>query len=98
VIVSDSLGRAWRNGTTGIAIGAAGITAHLSLIGHRDREGVSLRTTTVGLADEIAAAASIVMGQADESCPAVIARGIPYPPGEGRARDLVRPLERDLFR
>ena len=98
VIVNDSHGRAWRNGTVGVAIGAAGVSALVDLRGRADLFQRHLRATEVGLADEIASAASIVMGQADEGRPVVLVRGVPYERRDGCARELVRPRERDLFR
>jgi coenzyme F420-0:L-glutamate ligase / coenzyme F420-1:gamma-L-glutamate ligase len=98
VIINDSLGRAWRNGTIGTALGASGIPALLDLRGQPDRHGRTLRSTEVGVADEVAAAASLLMGQADEGRPIVIMRGFPYPPGEGSGQDLVRPRKLDMFR
>jgi coenzyme F420-0:L-glutamate ligase/coenzyme F420-1:gamma-L-glutamate ligase len=98
VLIIDSHGRAWRNGTVGVAIGAAGMPALLDLRGQPDRHGRTLRITEVGLADELAAAASLLMGQAAEGRPVVLARGVPGVPGEGRARDLVRASDMDMFR
>ncbi len=98
IIVNDSLGRAWRNGTVGAAIGAAGITALQDLRGRRDLFDRPLATTQVGVADEIAAAASIVMGQADEGRPVVLVQGADAMADTGTAKDLVRPPEHDLFR
>ncbi|MGE0748745.1 MAG: coenzyme F420-0:L-glutamate ligase, partial [Rhodospirillales bacterium] len=98
VLVIDSVGRAWRNGTVGLCIGAAGLPALLDLRGRPDMNGRPLQVTTVALADEIAAAASLLMGQADEGRPVVHVRGLALPDGDGTARDLVRPLELDLFR
>jgi coenzyme F420-0:L-glutamate ligase/coenzyme F420-1:gamma-L-glutamate ligase len=98
VIINDSHGRAWRNGTVGVAIGASGISALLDLRGKPDLFGRALRITQVGLADELAAAASLLMGQADEGTPVVLVRGVPYERREGRAAELVRPKELDLFR
>lgn len=97
VVVNDSLGRAWRLGTVGAALGAAGLPALLDLRGTADRFGRELQTSELGLADEIAAAASIVMGQAAEGRPMALVRGLPYPLGAGRAADLIRPAARDLF-
>lgn len=96
VVIADSFGRAWRLGTTGTAIGSAGIPALLDMRTRPDMDGRPLRTTEIGVADELAAAASLMMGQADEAIPAVHVRGFPYT-GEGRAADLVRPPELDLF-
>jgi coenzyme F420-0:L-glutamate ligase/coenzyme F420-1:gamma-L-glutamate ligase len=98
VVINDSFGRAWRNGVTGVAIGVAGIPALVDLRGQTDREGRVLRVTQVAAADELAAAASLVMGQADEGTPAVLARGFPYGRRESAARELVRPHAEDLFR
>ena len=76
MIIIDSLGRAWRNGTVGTALGAAGLPALLDLRGAPDLFGRELRTTEVGIADEIAAAASLLMGQAGEGTPVVLLRGL----------------------
>jgi coenzyme F420-0:L-glutamate ligase / coenzyme F420-1:gamma-L-glutamate ligase len=96
VIVSDSFGRAWRQGTTDVAIGAAGIRPLLDLKGTRDRVGYELHATMIAIADEIASAAELVMGKV-EGIPAAVLRGLEVA-GDGRARDLVIPEERDLFR
>lgn len=93
----DSIGRAWRQGTVGTAIGVAGLPALLDLRGKPDMHGRLLETSELGLADEVAAAASLVMGQADERCPAVLIRGLALS-GEGSASDLLRPRTMDLFR
>lgn len=98
VIVNDSLGRAWRNGTVGVALGAAGLPALVDLRGQADLFGRPLRVTEVGVADELAAAASIMMGQAGEGRPACLIRGFPYPLADGDGGDLIRPENRDLFR
>ncbi len=98
VIVIDSLGRAWRNGTVGVALGTAGLPPLLDLRGTPDLFGRELRTTQVGIADEIAAAASMLMGQADEGTPVVLLRGLQLPGGDGPASDLHRARELDLFR
>jgi coenzyme F420-0:L-glutamate ligase/coenzyme F420-1:gamma-L-glutamate ligase len=95
VIVSDSFGRAWRQGTTDIALGVAGIVAVRDLRGTRDGRGYELRSTMIAVADEIAGAAELVMGK-DNGVPAAIVRGVEAP-GDGRAADLVMPRERDLF-
>lgn len=98
VIVSDSLGRAWRMGVVNVAIGAAGVTALWDRRGETDREGRMLKVTEVGHADALAAAAALVMGEAAEGCPAALVR-TPAPPAPlGTARALVRPIDRDLFR
>jgi coenzyme F420-0:L-glutamate ligase/coenzyme F420-1:gamma-L-glutamate ligase len=98
VLVIDSLGRAWRMGTTGTAIGLAGLPAVLDLRGKADLTGRKLEASELGLADEVAAAASLAMGQAGEGTPIVIVRGLVYEPREDSARDIVRPPELDLFR
>ncbi|MGE3145435.1 MAG: coenzyme F420-0:L-glutamate ligase [Pseudorhodoplanes sp.] len=98
VIVNDSVGRAWRRGTVGIALGAAGLPSLLDLRGRPDLHGRALRTSIIGLADEIAAAASLLMGQANEGQPVVLVRGLDLPKDMRPARDLVRPEEDDLFR
>lgn len=98
VLIIDSLGRAWRNGTTGTALGAAGLPALLDLRGQPDLFGRELRSTEVGLADEIAATASLLMGQADEGTPIVLIRGLDLPEADASAADLIRPRELDLFR
>jgi coenzyme F420-0:L-glutamate ligase/coenzyme F420-1:gamma-L-glutamate ligase len=99
VVISDSQGRPFRMGTVGAAIGAAGIPALWDLRGRPDLFGTALRATEVGFADEIAAAAGLVLGQAAEGIPVVIARGLDYPVDEqASAADLVRPRELDLYR
>src|SRR6185436_15510757 len=98
VLIIDSLGRAWRNGTVGVALGAAGLPALLDLRGTPDLHGRELRTTQVGLADEIAAAASMLMGQAGEGTPVAVLRGLKLPKADGSAADLIRARDRDLFR
>lgn len=98
VIIIDSHGRAWRLGTVGIAIGVAGFPALLDLRGRPDLFGDPLMTTQVGLADEVAAAASILMGQADEGIPVIHIRGLPYTLREGTLDEILRPKELDLFR
>ena len=96
VLVTDSFGRPWRQGTTDVAIGAAGLTVLLDLRGRRDPTGYELHATTIAVADEIAGAAELVMGKT-ERIPAAVVRGLSLA-GDGRARDLVMPAERDLFR
>lgn len=98
VLIIDSIGRAWRQGTIGTAIGVSGLPALLDLRGSTDLYGRVLESSEIGLADELAAAASLVMGQADEGTPVVLARGVPYARSEGRARDLLRPKAKDVFR
>ena len=98
VMIIDSIGRAWRNGTIGTAIGVSGLPGLLDLRGTPDLFGRALETTEVGLADELAAAASLVMGQAGEARPVVLARGLGYGRRDGTARELIRAREKDLFR
>jgi coenzyme F420-0:L-glutamate ligase/coenzyme F420-1:gamma-L-glutamate ligase len=98
VVVADSIGRAWRNGIIGHAIGVAGIVALLDLRGAPDLHGRQLRVTEVAVADEIAAAASLLMGQAAEGKPVVLVRGFRNIAGRSSARALLRRKERDLFR
>jgi coenzyme F420-0:L-glutamate ligase/coenzyme F420-1:gamma-L-glutamate ligase len=85
-------------GTTGTAIGVSGLPAVIDLRGIADLHGRALRATEIGFADELAAAASLMMGQAAEGTPVVLARGVPYARREGSARDLLRPKDMDLFR
>jgi coenzyme F420-0:L-glutamate ligase / coenzyme F420-1:gamma-L-glutamate ligase len=96
VIVSDSFGRPFRQGTTDVAIGVAGLQPLLDLRGVRDSAGYELRTTMIAVADEIAGAAELVMGKTSR-VPAAIVRGLVVG-GDGGARDLVMPADRDLFR
>jgi coenzyme F420-0:L-glutamate ligase/coenzyme F420-1:gamma-L-glutamate ligase len=98
VLIIDSFGRAWRHGVTGTAIGVAGLPALVDKRGDRDREGRVLKVTQVAAADELAAAASLVMGQADEGTPAVLARGFPYALRESTIQEVIRPAAEDLFR
>lgn len=98
VVINDSWGRAWRIGTVGTAIGVAGLPGLIDMRGKPDLNGRILRVTEIGHADEIAAAASLLMGQADEGRPVVILRGLGRLAAEGTARDLVRPVRQDLFR
>ncbi len=97
VIISDSLGRAWRLGVVNVAIGAAGIAALVDRRGELDRDGRVLEVTEVAVADMIAAAAGLVCGEAAESVPVALLRGCQLPAGERTARSLVRPIEQDLF-
>jgi coenzyme F420-0:L-glutamate ligase / coenzyme F420-1:gamma-L-glutamate ligase len=96
VIVSDSFGRAWRQGTTDVAIGVAGMRPLLDLRGTRDSRGRPLQATVIAVADELAGAAELVLGKAS-GVPAALIRGYAAPAGEGTARELVMPPERDLF-
>ena len=98
VIINDSFGRAWRRGTVGVAIGAAGLPSLVDLRGTPDLFGRALQVTITGFADEIAAAASLVMGQADESQPVVLVRGLTWSAPQTPAVELVRPPAEDLFR
>ncbi|MBL8050619.1 MAG: coenzyme F420-0:L-glutamate ligase [Anaerolineales bacterium] len=98
VMIIDSHGRAWRNGTVGICIGLSGIPAIIDERGWKDLFGYTLQATIIGVADELAAAASLVMGQAAEGTPAVHVRGFPYPLGEGSLQELIRPKDMDMFR
>ena len=88
--------RAWRQGTTDVAIGVAGMNALLDLRGEKDARGYELASTVIAVADELAGAAELVMGKA-AGVPAAIVRGYAAPAGEGSARDLVMPPDRDLF-
>jgi len=98
VIVNDSFGRAWRLGTAGIAIGVAGLPGVLDMRGKPDRNGRLLKTTEIGIADELASAASLLMGQADEGRPVVLIRGYVPPRRDGSAAEIIRPKHLDLFR
>ena len=98
VMIIDSHGRAWRNGTVGICIGLSGLPSLIDERGWKDLFGYTLKATIVAVADELAAAASLVMGQAAEGTPAVLVRGYPYPLGEGSLKELIRPKEMDMFR
>jgi len=95
VVVSDSFGRPFRQGTTDVAIGAAGVEVLRDLKGERDPAGYELRSTVIAIADEIAGAAQLVMGKLDRT-PVAIVRGLDIP-GDGNARDIVMPAERNLF-
>ena len=97
VIVTDTFGRAWREGHTNVAIGVAGMLPFADYVGQTDPHGYELRVSTLAVADELAAAAELVQGKLDR-VPVAIVRGYPYPPGEGTARQMVRDAENDLFR
>jgi coenzyme F420-0:L-glutamate ligase / coenzyme F420-1:gamma-L-glutamate ligase len=98
VIVSDSFGRAWRQGTTDVAIGCAGVEPLLDLHGERDATGYELHATVIAVADELAGAAELVRGKLNR-VPAAVVRGFGFEPSaEGTARELVIPPDRDLFR
>ncbi|HEY3207059.1 MAG TPA: coenzyme F420-0:L-glutamate ligase [Gaiellaceae bacterium] len=96
VIVSDSFGRAWRQGTTDVAIGCSGLAPLLDLHGHRDAAGYELHATVIAVADELAGAAELVRGKL-ERVPVAIVRGYAGG-GDGTAQEIVMPAERDLFR
>jgi len=98
VLIIDSHGRAWRIGTVGVAIGFSGMPGIVDLRGKPDMFGYTLRVTQVAAADELAAAASLMMGQAAENIPVIHVRGFPYPLREGSLKELIRPKELDLFR
>ena len=97
VIISDSFGRPWREGLTDVAIGLAGMRAFRDYRGLHDRFGYSLRVSLEAVADELAGVAGLVCGKL-AGVPACIIRGFPFPKGRGRAKDLIRPAARDLFR
>jgi coenzyme F420-0:L-glutamate ligase/coenzyme F420-1:gamma-L-glutamate ligase len=97
VIISDSFGRAWREGLTEVAIGVAGMKPMRDERGRRDPQGYSLRVSVEAVADELACAAGLVCGKLNRT-PACIVRGYRYPTGRGSARDLLRPAASDLFR
>lgn len=98
VVINDSHGRAWREGTVGVAIGLAGVPAVIDRRGDTDLTGYELQHTIIGIADEIAAAASLLMGPADEGVPAVIVRGLQLSASKDAATDLQRRRNLDLFR
>ena len=98
VIINDSFGRAWRRGTVGVALGVAGLPAVRDLRGQPDLFDRALQVTVVGFADEIAAAASLIMGQAAEKLPVVLVRGLAWTEAPSPAQALVRPASEDLFR
>jgi coenzyme F420-0:L-glutamate ligase/coenzyme F420-1:gamma-L-glutamate ligase len=98
VVISDSFGRAWRKGTVGIALGTAGVPAVIDMRGQPDLFGRELLVTETGFADEIAAAAGLVMGQAAEALPMVLVRGLRWSAPEAPGAALIRPAEHDLFR
>jgi coenzyme F420-0:L-glutamate ligase/coenzyme F420-1:gamma-L-glutamate ligase len=97
VIISDTFGRPWREGLVNVAIGLAGMTAIRDYTGLRDAQGYELKVTALAIADELAAAAELVMNKLD-NVPVAVVRGYDYPQGEGSLSQLIRPPERDLFR
>jgi|SRR5436190_7567487 coenzyme F420-0:L-glutamate ligase/coenzyme F420-1:gamma-L-glutamate ligase len=98
VIITDSWGRAWRRGTVGVALGAAGLPALMDMRGRPDLFGHELRVTQTGFADEVASAASLLMGQADEARPVVLVRGLDWDAPATPAATLIRTPDEDLFR
>lgn len=98
ILIIDSHGRPWRNGTVGVTIGVSGLPALVDLRGQEDLAGFKLKVTTVGVSDELAAGASLLMGQAAEKTPVIHVRGFPYPRREASLQELIRPEEEDLFR
>ncbi len=98
VVITDSHGRPFRLGTVGVAIGVAGMPALWNRRGELDLYGYALQHTDVAVADEVAAAAGLLMGQAAEGSPAIVARGLQFPAGDGKATDLIRSKELDLYR
>lgn len=98
VVINDSFGRPWRNGVVGVAIGAAGVSSLVDRVGGSDLFGRKLKVTEIAMADELASAASLLMGQGDEGIPAVLIRGFRSPAPEKPAKSLIRSRERDMFR
>jgi len=98
VLIIDSHGRAWRNGVLGTAIGLSGMPGLIDMRGTEDMNGYKMRVTTIAAADELAAAASLLMGQTSEGTPVVHARGFPYALREGTVAELIRDKEKDMFR
>jgi coenzyme F420-0:L-glutamate ligase/coenzyme F420-1:gamma-L-glutamate ligase len=97
VVISDSFGRPWRHGVTGVAIGAAGLPALVDRRGDLDRDGRRLEVTQIALADMLATAAALATGEAAEGVPAALIRGVGWPAGASPASALLRPLGEDLF-
>ena len=98
VLIIDSHGRAWRNGTTGFTIGLSGVPGLVDMRGMKDRAGFVLHNTIIAVADELAAGASLIMGEAREGTPVVLVKGFPYGLRESSLNELIRPIENDLFR
>jgi coenzyme F420-0:L-glutamate ligase / coenzyme F420-1:gamma-L-glutamate ligase len=98
VMIIDSHGRAWRLGTVGVTIGLSGLPGLIDERGWKDLFGYTLQITVVGIADELAAAASLVMGQASEGTPVVHVRGFPFPLRDGSLNEMLRPKDQDMFR
>ena len=97
-VINDSIGRPWRHGVVSIALGAAGIPSLKNLIGRPDLFGRKMRVTESAFADQIATAATLVMGESDEGIPAVHIRGLRWQDNDRPARDLIRPIDQDMFR
>ncbi len=97
VVISDSFGRAWRHGITDVAIGVAGMDPVADYRGLNDPHGFPMEASVLAVADELAAAAELIMGKTD-GIPIAIVRGYSYSPASGSGRDLLMPLERDMFR
>lgn len=98
ILISDSFGRAWRRGVTGVALGAAGVPSLINLVGKPDLFGRKMRVTEIAIADQLAAAATLMMGEADEGCPIVHIRGAHFTDAPIPAATLIRPKALDLFR
>lgn len=98
VIVSDSFGRAWRNGVVDVALGVAGLSALVDVRGRKDRDGRTLNVTETGFADAVAAGAALAMGEADEGTPVVVVRGLRWSAPHTTAQALIRPKAEDMFR
>jgi len=98
IVISDSAGRAWRNGIIGFAIGTAGFEPVVDEIGKKDLFGRALEITQIAVADELAAAASLLMGQADNAAPVILIRGAKLQPSDNGSKELIRAKEQDLFR
>ncbi|MGB3387347.1 MAG: coenzyme F420-0:L-glutamate ligase [Pseudaminobacter sp.] len=98
VVINDSFGRPWRNGVVGVALGAAGVPSLIDRVGSKDLFGRTLKVTEIAVADELASAASLLMGQADEGLPAVLVRGFRSSAPDRPASSLIRSRERDMFR
>jgi coenzyme F420-0:L-glutamate ligase/coenzyme F420-1:gamma-L-glutamate ligase len=98
VIIADSVGRAWRVGTVGLALGASGVLVMADIRGELDRQGRELKVSIVGAGDEIAAAANLLIGEAAEGTPVAIVRGLDMLDGSQTGADLVRASSEDLFR
>jgi coenzyme F420-0:L-glutamate ligase/coenzyme F420-1:gamma-L-glutamate ligase len=97
VIISDTFGRPWREGLVNVAIGLAGMQANVDYTGQYDAQGYELKVTALSVADELAAAAELVMNKLD-NVPVAVIRGYDYPHGDGDLSQLIRDPERDLFR